>query len=423
MQTATKAEELRRTGKTQILSNQYRQNSDGEKETTDRTSNRSQSHSRTSPPQRDFEPYTEFQKQVFESTGRHLPIYGQNLFRNVPTTFAPLDHIPVPPDYVVGPGDELLIRSWGQISLDATLVVDRSGQIFLPKVGTVSVAGIHYDQLEAFLKKTVGHYFRNFDLSVSLGKLRSIQILIVGMARRPGSYTVGSFSTLANSLFAAGGPALNGSMRQIQLRRNGKLISQFDLYDLLLKGISDSDVPLLPGDVIYFPPIGPQVAVNGSVALPAIYELKENTGSMQAIEMAGGFSPAADKGHVLLETTNDKQKRELQNVDVNGSLSARLLNGDILTVYAASASMDKVVSLRGAVSTPGRYAWHEGMRIRELIPSRDALITRSYMNSAKKFGGNSSDWYNEKPLEKSFPQSRIQIKLPFPRKANTKSRS
>lgn len=198
----------------------YRRNSDIRKETTEGSSDDSaEPRRRASPIPREFEPYTEFQKQVAESTGRQLPIYGQNLFRNVPTTFAPLDHIPVPPDYVVGPGDELLIRSWGQISLDARPVVDRSGQIFLPRVGTVDIAGVHYNQLESFLRKQVGHYFRNFDLSVSMGKLRSIQVQVVGMARRPGSYTIGSFSTLASALYAAGGPALYGSMRHIQLRR------------------------------------------------------------------------------------------------------------------------------------------------------------------------------------------------------------
>jgi polysaccharide export outer membrane protein len=374
----------------------YRRSSEIRGETTDGSFGRSpEPRRRASPIPREFEPYTEFQKQVAESTGRQLPIYGQNLFRNVPTTFAPLDHIPVPPDYVVGPGDELLIRSWGQISLEARPVVDRSGQIFLPKIGTLDVAGVHYGQLESFLRGKVEHYFRNFDLSVSMGKLRSIQVQVVGMARRPGSYTIGSFSTLASALYAAGGPALYGSMRHIQLRRNGKVVSELDLYDLLLRGETTNDVPLLPADIIYIPPIGPQVAINGSVILPAIYELKGETAPKQAIEMAGGFAPPADSAHILLETTNARRQRELQEVDVESPAPPNLRNGDIVTVKAMLASMERVVWLRGNVGSPGRYAWHEGMRVRDLIPNREALITRGYMNNAKNMGGNSGDWYNE----------------------------
>ncbi|HEX4487327.1 MAG TPA: SLBB domain-containing protein [Terriglobales bacterium] len=378
----------------------YRRNSEVRKETDGSSDRSAEPRSRTSPITREYEPYTEFQKQVAESTGRHLPIYGQNLFHNVPTTFAPLDQVPVPPDYVVGPGDELLIRSWGQISLEARPVVDRSGQIFLAKVGTVNIAGVHYDQLEYFLRKKVERYFRNFDLSVSMGKLRSIQVQVVGMARRPGSYTIGSFSTLASALYAAGGPALYGSMRHIQLRRNGKLVSELDLYDLLLRGESTNDVPLLPADIIYIAPIGPQVAICGSVTLPAIYELKGGTTPKQAIEMAGGLAPAADSRHILLETTNVHQQRELQNVDVEAASAQNLQNGDIVTIKAMVASMEKVLWLRGNVGSPGRYAWHEGMRIRDLIPSHEALITRGYMNHAKNMGGNSGDWYNEKTAPK-----------------------
>jgi polysaccharide export outer membrane protein len=349
---------------------------------------------------RQREPLTEFQKQVFESTGRHLPVYGQELFRNVPSTFAPLDHVPVPPDYVIGPGDELLIHSWGQINADARPVVDRNGQISLARVGTISVAGIHYSQLEKFLKTKVGQYFRNFDLSVNLGKLRSIQVLIVGRVRHPGSYTVGSFSTLVNALFASGGPSGAGSMRDIQLKRNGKLIAQLDLYDLLLQGASDSDLPLLPGDVIYVPPASAVVAVNGSVNLPAIYELRGPATAKQAIDMAGGLSPVADSGHVLLETSRE-QKRELQKIELDNPASPPLANGDIVTVYAAKPSMDHVVSLRGSVSLPGRYAWQPGMRVGDLVPSREWLITRFYLNSSKRFGGNGGDWYHEeRPVEK-----------------------
>src|SRR5262249_28343270 len=147
------------------------------------------------------EPPTEFQKFVFTSTGKALKIYGRSLFDSVPTTFAPIDHIPVPANYVIGPGDELIIRAWGQIDFNTHVTVDRNGQIYLPKVGTLNVAGVRYDRLTTYLKSNISSVFKNFDLNVTLGQLRSIQIFVVGQARRPGTYTVSSLSTLVNALF------------------------------------------------------------------------------------------------------------------------------------------------------------------------------------------------------------------------------
>jgi protein involved in polysaccharide export with SLBB domain len=223
----------------------------------------------TYPPRRQQparEEQTEFQRFVYSSTGQRLPVYGRNLFENVPGTFAPLDRVPVPADYVVGPGDELLIRAWGQIDLDARVVVDRNGQIYLPRVGGVNVAGLKYEQVNPYLKTSIGRIFKNFDLNVNLGQLRSIQVFVVGQAKHPGTYTVSSLSTLVNALFASGGPDATGSMRHIQLKRKNEVISQFDLYDLLLNGDKSKDVALLPGDVIYIPPVGQLVAIAGSVA-------------------------------------------------------------------------------------------------------------------------------------------------------------
>ena len=208
-------------------------------------------------------PVTEFQEFVASSLGRKLPIYGHSLFDRVPTTFAPVDRIPVTDDYLIGPGDEVLIRAWGQIDLDGKLVVDREGEVFLPKVGALAVAGLKYQQLPEFFRTAIGRVFRNFDLTVSLGQLRSIQVFVVGQARHPGNYTVSSLSTLVNALFASGGPSASGSMRRIQLKRNNLVVTEFDFYDLLLKGDKSKDARLLPGDVIYIPPTGPSIAMAG----------------------------------------------------------------------------------------------------------------------------------------------------------------
>src|SRR5215471_7078811 len=210
----------------------------------------------------------EFQKFVMESTGRDLQIFGQNLFRTVPSTFAPVDNIPVTPDYVIGPGDEIQIRAWGQIDVDFSAVVDREGAISVPKVGVINVAGVKASDLPAYLKTVFGRTFRNFQLTATLGKLRSIQVFVVGQAKRPGTYTVSSLSTLVTAVFASGGPSTRGSMRNIQLKRGNLVVADFDFYDLIVSGDKSKDAPLLPGDVIYIAPVGPQVAVTGSVKLP-----------------------------------------------------------------------------------------------------------------------------------------------------------
>ena len=203
---------------------------------------------------------------VAGSIGRIVPVYGAELFANVPDTFAPVQRLPVMPDYVIGPGDELLIRTWGQVTQNLHLTVDRSGSVYIPQVGEFRVAGMQFRQLQDFFKARFDRVYRNYDLNVNLGQLRSIQVFITGEARRPGSYTVSSLSSLVNAVFACGGPGQSGSLRHILLKRNGATIADFDLYDLLLKGDKSKDTNLETGDVIYFPAIGPQVAVVGSVA-------------------------------------------------------------------------------------------------------------------------------------------------------------
>lgn len=324
-------------------------------------------------------PLSEFQEFVSNSVGRKLPIYGSSLFDRVPTTFAPMDRVPVTADYVMGPGDELLIRAWGQIDLDAKVVVDRSGEIYLPKVGSVPVAGLKYQQLPDYLKSTVGKVFRNFDLNVNLGQLRSIHVFLVGQARRPGSYTVSSLSTLVNALFASGGPSISGSMRHIQLKRNNRVVTDFDLYDLLLEGDTSKDARLLPGDVIYIPPVGPLIAISGSVNVPAIYELRERTTFGEAIRLAGGFTTTADGKKAIVERIEKRTTRKVEEFPlVETAFSRELQDGDLVRVFSLSPRFDNAVTLRGNVAGPGRYEWHSGMRIRDLIPNQDALVTRDY---------------------------------------------
>ncbi len=325
------------------------------------------------------EPPTEFQQFIFSSTGYRLEIFGQNLFRDVPTTFAPMDRVPVTADYQVGPGDEILLRGWGQIDVDYHGVVDRNGNFFIPKVGNVSVAGIKYKDLQPYLKAAVGKVFHDFELNVALGQLRSIQVFVVGQAKRPGVYTVGSLSTLVNAIFASGGPSNKGSMRRIQLRRDNKVVTEFDLYDLLVKGDKSKDAPLLPGDVIFIPAVGPSVAVMGSVKVPGVYEAKDDSTLGDVLDYSGGLTPTATGDKASIERITSRTVRTIEEflLDKEG-LARRLKDGDLVTMRALSARFDNAVTLRGNVAVPGRYPWHEGIKVRDVIPDREALITRDY---------------------------------------------
>jgi protein involved in polysaccharide export with SLBB domain len=327
-------------------------------------------------------PDSEFQDFVTSSLGHRLPIYGYSLFDDVPSTFAPSQHVPVSDDYVIGPGDEILLRSWGQIEIEARLVVGRGGDVFLPRVGTLTVAGLRYQQLGDYFRTAVSRVFRNFDLTVSLGQLRSIEVLVVGQARRPGSYTISSLSSLVNALFASGGPSPSGSMRHIQLKRSDAVITDFDLYDLLLKGDKSKDRRLLPGDVIYIPAAGPRVALAGSVNVAAIYELRERTTLGAGIAMAGGLAAVADGQKALLERIENHSLRRVEEfpLDANG-LQQPLQDGDLVRIFPLSPRFENAVMLRGNVAHPGRMPWHAGMRLRDLLPNQAALITRQYWSA------------------------------------------
>jgi protein involved in polysaccharide export with SLBB domain len=335
---------------------------------------------------------TEFQRFVGSTIGQVLPIYGASLFGSVPSTFAPLDMTPVPPDYVLGPGDELRIRVWGQVNFQSNLRVDRSGEIFLPQVGPVHVAEIPISALNAHLRSAVGRVYHNFDLTADVGQIRSVQVYVAGAARRPGVYTVSALSSLVDALFASGGPTVQGSMRQIQLRRGSAVVTEFDLYGLLIHGDKSKDVKLQSGDVIFIPSAGPQAAVTGSVRNPAIYELREHESLADLLADAGGVTSVATEARVSIERIEDHRDRHAMEVAYDASgLATLLADGDLVRVFSIVPLYRKTVILRGNAANPGRFAWHPGMRISELIPDRESLITRNY-------------WWKRAQLGQSVPE-------------------
>jgi protein involved in polysaccharide export with SLBB domain len=330
---------------------------------------------------------TDFQLMVRGSLGTLLPVYGDSLFRQVPSTFAPLREVNVTPDYVLGPGDQLVIRIWGQVNFNAQLTVDRSGSIYLPQVGEIHVAGLPFAQVKQHIHDALGRVYKSFEMDVEMGQLRSIQVFIVGQARRPGTYTLSSLSTLVTALFATGGPSVQGSLRDIELRRNGQTITHFDLYDLLILGDMSKDAPLLPGDVIYIPPVGAQVAIAGDVHVPAVYELKGTTTVDQALRFAGGLSSTASLLRASLERLDEQKTRTVLDISLEGAgLTTPLQQADLLRVLPISPEFQKTVTLRGNVAETGRFSWHPGMKLSDIIPDSKSLITRDYWERRNQLG-------------------------------------
>ena len=338
---------------------------------------------------------TDFQRMVEADTGRRLPIFGASLFEGVPSTFAPVTDVPVSPNYVLGPGDEINVQVSGQVNQQLRFAVDRSGAIAIPGVGTVHVAGLPFGQLNDFLDAQLGKIYRNFRISTNLGSLRTIQVFVVGEARRPGAYSISSLSTLTNAIFASGGPLPQGSLRDIQVKRGGATIDHFDLYDLLLHGDKTHDVALVSGDVIFIPFVGPQVAILGSIDEPAIYELKGATTVCQSLQLAGGPTAAAAGSSVRLERVFEHSMRSVEDVSLDHCNTELLQNGDILSLSSVIDRFRDAVTLRGNVANPGRYVWHPGMHLSDLIPDKESLITRNYWRKRNDLGRMVQDYLPE----------------------------
>ena len=333
------------------------------------------------------DPMTDMQRLANAAVGRLLPIYGRDLFRQAPSTFAPADQIPSLPDYIVGPGDQLLVRLWGPESFNGELTVDSGGSIYIPQIGGIQVAGLRVDELDARISGVVRHTFRNFSLSVNLGHLRSIQVYVVGEARRPGAFTVSALSTVLNVLFTSGGPNVNGSLRRIEVRRGGTIMSMLDLYDLLLKGDRSRDIRLQSGDTIFIPATGPQVAVGGAVTHPGIYELRDDTSIGSILELAGGFTPIGLNSEVSLQRIDSDHLRAAFTVKLDDAgRKMTLRNGDVLLANHMTAAFEQSVTIRGNLANPGKFPWHPGMHLSEIIPDRQSLLTNDYWNERNRAG-------------------------------------
>lgn len=291
----------------------------------------------------------------------------------------------VPPDYVLAPGDEVQLLLWGTVDAELRLPVDRTGRISIPRIGAVMVAGTRYADLPATIERRVAQVFRNFQLSVSLGQLRSVRVYVTGFAERPGAYTVSSLSTIVNALLRAGGPSAAGSFRHIQLRRGKEVVTTFDLYDLLLRGDKTADRVVQADDVIHIGPVGPQVALVGSVNRPAVFELKPGDTVQDVLAMAGGFTAVADRSRLAVEHLSERSGVRITQLSMPAAALQPLQNGDLLRAFSAVDAVlpvqqqNKRVRVEGEVLRPGEYVLPAASTITDALRAAGDLTPTAFV--------------------------------------------
>jgi protein involved in polysaccharide export with SLBB domain len=317
-----------------------------------------------------------------------LQQFGYDLFKSGEESFTPVTDSAIPNDYIMGPGDSLVVQLYGKENASHALTINREGQVQFPNIGPINLAGLKFSQAQALLTRTVKEQMIGVKSAITMGTLRSIRIFVLGDVSYPGSYVVSSLSTMTNALFASGGISKVGSLRDIQLKRDGEIITRIDLYDLLLKGDTSKDSRLLPGDVLFVPPIGKTAGISGEVRRPAIYEIKNEKTVDELITLAGGLRPKAHLASARIERITDQGERTIVDLDLSNKdkLETPLHNADVLQILPVLDEIENVVILQGHVKRPGPTAWKAGLRvsdvihdIQELLPNpdtRSALIER-----------------------------------------------
>jgi protein involved in polysaccharide export with SLBB domain len=311
-----------------------------------------------------------------------LKPFGSELFKDSASTFAPVTDVPVPSDYVVGPGDQIVVQLFGSQNRTLRLTVGRDGKINFPELGPINVSGQAFVRVASEIEARVSRQMIGVRASVGMGDTRSIRVFVMGEANRPGSYTVSGLGTITSALYAAGGLKPFGSLRDIQLKRNGAVMRRLDLYDLLLRGDTSGDAKLMSGDVIFIPPVDTTVSVDGEVYRPAIYELRGNTSVSDVIKLAGGLTPEADSSRAALVRVNEQRARVVVNVPIDSAdgRSEQLRNGDAIRILRLRPTIDQGVIVEGHVFRPAPVAWHEGLRLTDVIGSVDELRPNADLN-------------------------------------------
>jgi protein involved in polysaccharide export with SLBB domain len=319
--------------------------------------------------------------------------FGYDVFQKPASTFAPVTNVPVGPDYIIGPGDIFTITLWGRINAQYTVEVNRNGGIVLPEVGVLNVAGMTFAAMQDYLQDQLSRKQTDFKMAITMGRLRTIKIFVVGEAQTPGSYTVSSLSTVINALFAAGGPSKNGSLRDIRLSRSNQQSLRIDLYKFLLGGDKDGDIRLQDGDTIFVPIIGPVVGVAGNVKRPAIYEMAKPTTLREALDLAGGVNYAGWLRQVQISRVENHQRRivvdfnvaEPESVANQSAADTIIQDGDVIKVFGVSPLEQgkRSASIAGEVYRPGEYRFIPGMRLSELLDAAGGLRKNAYLKDAE----------------------------------------
>ncbi len=330
---------------------------------------------------------TEPQLRPFDVTLTFLPLepglrpFGYDLFRQSRRRFASGVDVPVPADYVIGPGDTINVQLFGNENMEYFLAVSREGTISFPEIGPLNVSGLSFEEMRTMINTRVEQQMIGVQASITLGELRSIQVFVLGDVERPGSYTVTGLAAISNALFAAGGVREIGSLRNIALRRDGNTVTTLDLYEFLLRGDTSSDVRIQPGDAIFVPSVGPTVAVHGEVRRPAIYEVKNAQTVADILALAGGLNSNANRERVKLERVVPNRGTTVQDIDL-GTAEARTVvqDGDVLRIQPNLEQLERSVSLAGNVFQPGIFQWFEGMRLTDLLPSPELVKRMTDLN-------------------------------------------
>ena len=340
-----------------------------------------------SPPAAYEYPPSEIENRMCAELSDRIAQFGYDVFQMPVSTFAPVTNVPVSSDYIVGPGDTFTVTLWGRINAQYVVEIDRNGQIVLPEVGVLNVSGMTMAKMEDYLQDQVARKQTDFKMAVTMGRLRTIRVYVVGEAKTPGSYTISSLSTVINALFAAGGPSKNGTLRDIQLLRNKNKPIHIDLYKFLLGGDKSDDIRLQDGDTIFIPLIGPVVGVSGNVKRPAIYEMLRPMTLREVLDLAGGVNYVGWLQRVQVERVENHQRRIVADFNIaepagitnERSAEAAVLDGDLVKVFGISPLEQNVVRLEGHVSRPGKYELIPGMRIGDVITSYDDLLPQANM--------------------------------------------
>jgi protein involved in polysaccharide export with SLBB domain len=317
--------------------------------------------------------------------GQEIRRFGANLLTDPVLTSSDQDPLPsVPGDYIIKPGDEIALTIWGSVDADLRLTVDRSGLISVPRIGAITVAGLRYDDLANTVTRRASQIFKNFQLTATMGQVRSIRVYVSGYARHPGSITVSGLASVLNALMRAGGPSTAGSFRDIRLSRGGHQIATFDLYDLLLKGTRAADQLLQADDVIFIGPVGTQAALIGSVNQQAVFELNPGETLADMINMAGGFTAVADRTRVTIERLADRNQGRVSELLLPAQENAKLATGDVVRAYSGVASalpravQNNRVHIDGEVVHPGDYVLPPGSMVSDALRAAGGLTSAAF---------------------------------------------